>query len=483
MKKLALTILCASLAVVPFLNAQQGAKRMPWERPAKKTVEKKGETPLSDKLRALWADPVLQEKINLNIENNRKGDFYLTFINEKNKPVKVENVKVEMLKHDFLFGAQIFLLNGMETPERNKLYEKHFLELFNFATVPFYWKAYEQKDNVYQFEKDVSHQGVKHLYRRPSQDAIVEFCKKNDLKMKGHTLAWYINKHALPVWMPREEKIVEKHICRYINRIAERFGEDIQIWDVANESSDTQDWPFQPNIFPKDHVFKVFKQAEREFPYNSEFIMNYTTPVWMRLARYHEYAQDYLLTSDIIARGVKLDVIGLQLHYFKKPDRDALMNGEAWTPDELYDVLDTFARFNKPIHITEISFPCMAEGEVGEEKQAFLVENFYKLWFSHAKVEAITYWHFIDGTAGSEDVFNSGFFRRDFTPKKSYEVLNRLINKEWRTNLSFDKADNEVHFRCFYGQYKITFEKDGKKYKKTVTLNNNVRKRNFRKVD
>ena len=480
MKKLILMLAAASIAASPIF-AQHGAKTMPWER--KTNAAQKGEAPLSDKLKSLWADPVLQEKIALGIENNRKGDFYLTFIDQKKRPVKVDNLKVEMLRHDFLFGAQIFLLGGFKTEEENRLYEKHFLELFNFATVPFYWKAYEQKDGVYQFAKDVSAQGVEHLYRRPSQDAIVEFCNKNGLKMKGHTLAWYINKFGLPEWTPREGKLIEKYMCRYIDKIAERYNGDINIWDVANESSDTQDHYKTPNYFPTDHVFKAFKEAERAFSYNNEFIMNYTTPVWMRVARYHEYATDYLLTSDILARGGKLDIIGLQLHYFKKADREALMAGESWTPDELFDVLDTFSRLNKPIHITEISFPCMAEGKVGEEKQAFLFENFYKLWFSHPKVEAITYWHFVDGTAGSEDVFNSGIIRRDFSKKPAYDVLDRLINKEWRTDLSFDKSADEFHFRCFYGTYKVSFERNGKKYEQTVILNKNVRKHAYITVE
>ena len=138
---------CLQFAI-SFLNAQSinknESKRMVWER--KDSSHGSKEAPLSDKLRSIWADPVLQEKIALGIENNRKGDFYLHFIDSRNRDVKVENLKVEMLKHDFLFGAQIFLLGGFENEERNRLYEENFLNLFNFATVPFYWKAYEQKD-------------------------------------------------------------------------------------------------------------------------------------------------------------------------------------------------------------------------------------------------------------------------------------------------------------------------------------------------
>ena len=484
MKKIICLLACLQF-VVSFLNAQtinkNESKRMVWERKNSSLGSK--EAPLSDKLRSIWADPVLQEKIALGIENNRKGDFYLHFIDSRNRDVKVENLKVEMLKHDFLFGAQIFLLGGFENEERNRLYEENFLNLFNFATVPFYWKAYEQKDGVYQFKKDVSDQGLSHLSRRPSQDLIVEFCNKHGLKMKGHTLAWYVNTHALPAWMPLQNREIEKYMCRYIDKVAERFDADIDVWDVANESSDTQDWPKKPNFFPKDHAFKAFKEAERVFQYSDDFIMNFTTPVWMRLVRYHEYAQDYLLASSLISRGAKVDVIGLQLHYFKKPDRDALMAGEAWTPEELFDALDTVSDFNLPIHITEITFPCMGEGEIGEEKQAFLLENFYKLWFSHPKVEAITYWHFVDGTAGSENIYNGGLLRGDFSKKKAYLVLERLLKKDWCTNLSFDNSDSVYHFRCFYGTYKVSFTVGEKRYEKTVKLNKNERKRNFIKVD
>ncbi len=482
-----LSILCLLVAGATLcLNADPlGAKRMVWERPEPTTKEGWKEIPLSDKLKKMWADPTLQEKIKLGIENNRKGDFYLSFIDNKNKPVKVEKVKVEMTKHDFLFGAQIFVLGLFPTEAENKKFEEMYLKIFNYATLPFYWASYELEEGKFLFEHPNRERFDKNYFtlKDCNQDKIVEFCKKHNLTMKGHPLSWYVNKYGLPTWLPKEEKIIEKYMCRYIERVAKRYDKDINIWDVSNESSDTQDWGMNANMFPRDHTFKAFKEAERVFSYDNSFIMNYTTPVWMRVARYHEYATDYLLTSDLIERGCKLDIIGLQLHFFKKPDRDALNNGDAWTPDQLYDVLDTFSKFNKPIHITEITFPCMKEGAVGEEKQAFFVENFYKLWFSHPKVEAIIYWHVIDNMSRSESHFYGSFIRRDFSKKPAYDVLDRLINKEWRTDLTYDKVDGDVHFRCFYGDYKVTFEANGKKYTKTVTLNKNVRKRNYIKVD
>ncbi len=116
----------------------------------------------------------------------------------------------------------------------------------------------------------------------------------------------------------------------------------------------------------------------------------------------------------------------------------------------------------------------MDDKEFGKAKQAFLVENFYKLWFSHKNVEAITYWHFVDKTNGGEDRYNSGFLRKDFTRKPAYKVLYRLINKEWRTNLSFDKVDGLAHFRAFFGKYKITYTYKGEIKTAEVTLSKNA---------
>ena len=441
-------------------------------------ADKYKEAPISEKLKALWSDPVLQEKMQIGIEHNRKGDFYLEFKDWKNRPVKVENLKIEMVSHDFLFGAQIFRLGGFDTPEKNALYEKYFTNVFNFATVPFYWGRFEEEEGVYAFGKD-----DKRNNKMPSQDALIEFCKAHGLTMKGHPLSWYISNfwsfgNIVPGWVPLDGREIEKYNDRYIDKVAERYSRDICLWDVSNEASDTRtssEYMGYENTCAFDHAFKAFKEAERVLPHSNGLIVNFATPVWFRTTKYGEYGQDYQMVSSLISRGAKVDVVGLQLHFFKRERREALYNAKQWTPENQYAVLDTMAKLNRPIHITELSFPCMDEGEVGEEKQAFILENFYTLWFSHPAVEAITYWHFIDGAAGAENVYNSGFFRKDFSKKKAYDVLDNLVNKKWRTNLSFPEAASERHFRAFYGKYKVSFEHNGKRIEKFTILSNGKR--------
>lgn len=437
---------------------------------------------VSPELRKQWADPVLQEEIELGIKTNRMGSFYIDFCDSKGRPAKVENVSVTLKKHEFLFGMQAFLAEGFHhiekdpklAAQKNRKFEKLFANLFNFATVPFYWASYEPEPGFYRFSRGDNRPDI---YRRPPPDVVLEMCERNDITPKGHCLSWHIASATAsrPKWVPESKLEYEKYMCRYIDKVAERYDGRIDYWDVTNENTDKrhaiwrQTSPDPHGFMPDDYGFKAFKEAERVFRTSNRFISNYTTPVWQRVAAYREYSSDYLAIADLINRGAKVDIIGLQLHFFGKEDYQNALKGIEWGPEYQRAVLDTLGRFGRPIHITEITFPCFGEGEVGEANQAFFVENFYKLWFSHRNVEAITYWHFVDKTAGGEDRFMSGFLRADMSKKPSYVALENLL-KKWRTDLHYDSAEGKIHFRAFYGKYLVSYEKDGKRYEKTVNL-------------
>lgn len=453
----------------------------------------------TDEARKMWSDPVLQESIELGIKTNRMGDFFLYFRSSDGKPAKVENVKVNMLKHEFLFGAQAFNTKGfggkkemntgdkfereleisdVEAERYNELYEKEFANIFNFATLPFYWATSEPENGVYRFSKDSVHNN----FRIAAPDTILEFTQKYGIVPKGHCLSWHVSIWSKPKWVKWDKREFEKYMCRYIKKVAERYDGTIEYWDVSNEITDergnnnTASKNYNPHWFmPKDYALKAFKEAERNFSHSTKLISNYTTHAWQRLATYREYSSDWLSISHLIKSGAKVDIIGLQLHFFNNLQQN-LFSGAEWGPHWMLAALDSLSDFNLPIHITELSFPCMSDKEYGEANQAFVTENFYKLWFSHKNVEAITYWYFVDGFNGSETHYNSGFLRRDFSRKPAYAILDRLINKEWRTDLDFKEVDGMVHFRAFYGQYKVSYTIGGKEKTLEVTLSKNAPK-------
>jgi hypothetical protein len=59
--------------------------------------------------------------------------------------------------------------------------------------------------------------------------------------------------------------------------------------------------------------------------------------------------------------------------------------------------------------------------------------------------------------------------RNDCSEKPAYKVLDRLINKEWNTNLE-DTANGQIRFSGFYGDYEIEAECEGRRTVKTISL-------------
>ncbi|WP_234736734.1 endo-1,4-beta-xylanase [Tellurirhabdus bombi] len=417
---------------------------------------------------SLWKDPAVESRIQKGIEANRKGEFTIRFTDKDGNPVTPGAVSLTQTRHDFYFGANGFMVKGFKNAKEDALYEEHFSKLFNFVTIPFYWPELEPEPGKLRFGKDSPYS-----YRRPAPDVVMEFAKKYNLTPKGHTLVWDNSRWSIPPWLPKDEKIMEQKISKRIGQIAERYGHDIQIWDIVNEVTDRH----SDVLMPKDFAFKAFKESERVFPGSNVFTLNFTTGIWNRSNK-REYSADYLVTENLLLRNAKINAIGLQFHNFSEPEYNEIVQGKAMIPSTLFKTLDLYADFNLPLHITEITVAALTEK--GPEYQAKMTENYYKLWFSHPKVEGIIWWNLVDGTAAparirsdgsvvpGEDKWKGGLLNRDFTKKPVYDVLDRLINKEWRTNVTVSPKNNAVSYSGFYGTYKLVTQVKGKKYEKEV---------------
>ena len=416
-----------------------------------------------------WNDPEIQQRIADGIRQNRMGIFSIQFIDSKGNPVNNVEVTVYQASHDFYFGANGFMVKGFQNAKEDALFEKYFTQLFNLTTIPFYWPELEPEPGKLRFGKD-----SELIYRRPAPDVVMEFCKKYNITPKGHTLVWDNPRWSLPKWLPQDEVIMEQKINKRIDEIAERYRFDIPIWDVANEVTDR----YNHVIMPKDFAFKAFKESERVFPNSTLFTLNFQTNIWNRNKR--EYSQDYLLIENLLLRKSKVDVIGMQFHNFNEGEYWQILKGEAYSPKSMFTILDVYSDFNIPIHITEITIASLSEE--GPEYQSVMAENFFKLWFSHPKVEAIVWWNLVDGTAAQgttrpdgtvepgEDKWKGGLLNRDFSKKPAFHVLDRLINKEWKTNLTLNSTTNSVKYNGFFGNYKLRVKAGGKTFEKVVNF-------------
>ncbi|MFC2124022.1 endo-1,4-beta-xylanase [Bacteroidota bacterium] len=398
----------------------------------------------------LWDEKEVVERIETGIERNRKARASIKFQSPNDEFIEVEKVSVRQVSHDFLFGANLFMLKGFDTKKQNSDFENAFTHIFNFGTIPFYWSDLEPVQGEPRFSKE----SVK-ILRRPAPDIVLDFCLENNLTPKGHPLIW---EWYLPDWLPDNPDEQYQLMEKRFTEIAERYSDRIKYWDVTNELTISR-----PDvIMPEDYALKAYKLSEKLFPSDNKSLINDLTDVWLNYN--NEYSHYYQIIQNLRLRGAKIDGIGMQLHLFAPGLYQDVLNGDNLTPLHLFRVLDLYGNFNKPLHISEVSIPTIPDDENGQQIQASVVGNLYRLWFSHNAVQSITWWNFADQTATpNENKWKAGLLDANLDPKPSYNILNRLINNEWTTELDDIPFDGKVYrFKGFFGKYKVEIEKDGK---------------------
>ena len=436
-------------------------------------------------LKAANDKPELQSRIAEGIEQNRKGDFKIRFVDSKGNSLKNISVNTNQKSHEFKFGAHIFMLDEFEKSEDNAKFREIFKEYFNLATVPFYWNGLEPEENKPRYAKDSCK-----VYRRPAPDLCMEYCEENGIDTKLHCLVY--DKFA-PNWLPKDnmaemERLYEKRF----KEISERYAGRMIEFEVINETLQIHRWTTDSVITSKKDLNEWAFSLARKYLPNETLVIN-DGEVNEDIAKKGIWSSYYLEIENALLKGVPIDKIGIQHHLFtgatSKTQEDYECNVKKEylcfaDPELSFKMLDTLGKFGLPLELTEVTIPTFGEGEEFEELQAELLKLLYSVWFSHPMVNAVVYWNQIDGYcfASPEKNWNEnncrgGLFHHDLTPKKSAHILKKLLKEEWHTEGTFVTNENgEVVFRGFYGEYEIvvngkTYTVDlGKKSKKEIII-------------
>ena len=421
-----------------------------------------------------------ESTVNENIEKYRKGNMTVSVIDENGNAVHNAKIKINQIKHEFKFGANLFMLDELETDEKNKLYKDYFKSIFNMATLPFYLSSIEHEKGKVRYDKN-----SEKYYRRPPIDLCIEYCEENGIEPREHALAY---EHQFPKWLSNAtvDEIKEALEERY-KETAQRYADKIPTIEITNEML----WDYNAGATKfyneNDYVEWCFKLAEKYFPNNQLVINEFTDACWWANCRatdsYYAYIEANLL------KGAKIDAIGMQYHMFCNRNAEIEKAKIFYNPISLYKHMDLYSSLINHLQVTEITIPAYSNEKEDEEIQAKILEYLYTVWFSHPSMEQIIYWNLVDGYAYvenptpeairwsqgnmtvGENVYYGGLLRFDMTPKPAYITLDNLINKKWHTELNLILNDEGcVNFRGFYGDYEIEITKDGKTVSKTFTL-------------
>ncbi len=421
-----------------------------------------------------------ENTVNDNIEKYRKGNASL-FIKDKNgKPLENATVKITQKNHAFKFGANLFLLDELETNDKNRAYRERFKELFNMATLPFYWNSVEPIKGNLRYDKNSSK-----FYRRPAIDLCMEFCEENGIEPREHALAY---EHHFPSWL-KDASIdeIKKELERWFKEIADRYKDKIPTIEVTNEMLWWHGAGTTAFYNELDYIEWCFKTAEKYFPNNQLVINEYIEAFWEGNCRstdsYYAYIEANML------KGARIDGIGAQFHIFYDRDTELKKASTLYNPTSLYRFMDLYSNLSKHLQVTEITIPAYSDGAEDEEIQGKILEYLYTLWFSHPCIEQIIYWNLVDGytyveqptpeeiarTQGNmsigENVYYGGLLRFDLTPKPAYTALYNLIHKKWHTELDcVTNCQGCVDICGFYGDYEIEITEGSSVVKKEFTL-------------
>ena len=402
-----------------------------------------------------------KERVACGIEENRKGFAKIRLKDKYGNPIIGQKIKIKQKKHEFLHGANLFMLDEFENEEKNVRYKELFKAAFNEATLPFYWKDLEPIQGKPRFEKDSPK-----VYRRPAPDLCLEYCEKYGITPKEHCLTYF---NFEPDWVDNTDinNTKQKLEIRY-KKLAERYKDRINGWEVINELFCTQDpWNKNP-FFRSDEVLDWnFKLAEKYFPCN-ELIINEASQVWKWQHFAYTRSGYYQMIKNGLDKGLRIDAIGLQYHIFFSQEEEKNNVTDMYNPKALFEVMDTYAKLGKPLQVTEITIPAYSDSAEDEKIQAELIERLYSIWFSHKAMEAIIYWNLPDGYAAfapqgdmtsGENMYRGGLVRFDMSKKPAYEMIHHLFNERWHTNTEAEtQADGIAKFKGFYGDYEISVD-------------------------
>ena len=383
----------------------------------------------------------------MNDLSHRKAAADIRILNPDGTPAAHIPVHFDQVKQDFLFGCggfEALELTACPDETRRAFLENRlqkWLDLFHYATLPFYWGRFEPEEG----QPDTEH-----------VMAGAKWLKARGVTLKGHPLCWHT---VCADWLLKysDEEIMKRQMAR-IHREVNDFRGVIDMWDAINEVVIMPVFDKYDNAVTrlcKAHgqvglTKAVFEAGKASNPGGCFLINDFNvSPAY----------EDLL--ERLLDAGVPIDAIGIQSHQHQG----------YWGLEMLEDVLARFSRFGLPLHFTENTllsgaltppeyddlndyapdpWPSTPEGEARQAEQA---TEMYTALFNHPQVAAITYWGIgDDGWLGAP----GGLLGRDNRVKPAYEALRHLIRDAWETHAAcVTDADGWARLEGFKGEYTL----------------------------
>ncbi len=214
-------------------------------------------------------------------------------------------------------------------------------------------------------------------YNWTGADSIAAFAKRNQLKLRGHTLCWH---NQTPRWFFTDsatgkevsKEVLLQRLKEHITTVVSRYKGTIYAWDVLNEViSDKADEYIRPNPFYKicgeEYIAKIFQWAHEADPNALLFYNDYNEISAVKRGKIIR------LVTELKKAGVPIHGIGLQGHW--------AVNEPSY--GQLDSTLSEFSKLGLPLQITELDISVYPKEHNARDRKA----SDYDTSFSQAKEE------------------------------------------------------------------------------------------------
>ncbi|GAB4022176.1 endo-1,4-beta-xylanase [Spirosoma koreense] len=201
----------------------------------------------------------------------------------------------DKFKKDFLIGTA---LNNAQIDERDPQTTAFIERQFNAATPENVMKAgpIHPAWDTYNFEM---------------ADKLVEFGRKHNIRINGHTLIWH---SQLPLFVRgiHSQDSIRTFFTNHIKTVAGRYDGKVFSWDVVNEALN-EDGTLRKSVFLQylgdDYITEAFRLAQQSSPKSELYYNDYNNEQPAKRAGCIN------LIKKVQAAGVRIDGVGIQGHW------------------------------------------------------------------------------------------------------------------------------------------------------------------------
>ena len=262
-------------------------------------------------------------------------------------------------------------------------------------------------------------------------DQMVEFARKNDMKVRGHTLIWHAQN---PSWLSggdwTRETLLEQ-MEAHITGVVKHFKGKVFEWDVINEAfsdfgSNTLRNSFWRRTIGDDFMDSAFTYAHRADPdailfyndYNTSNVNAKSTAVYNKL-------------KEMIENGVPVSGVGFQSH----------QTLEDYTSDFIASMKENFERFaalGLKISVTELDIRITLPSDQDDfDKQGEYYREYLQTFLANHACKTFMIWGFTDRHSWIPGVFpgtgDALIFTDNYEPKPAYMALLEVL-REYKPN-------------------------------------------------